>query len=60
MPGTPEINARWLAAALLALTACTPPEPRDDGALRFAVARFQHETCTFCPGGDTEVEDWLQ
>ena len=30
------------------------------GQLRFAVARFQHETCTFCPGGDTEVEDWLR
>ena len=60
MPGTPETNARWLAAALLALTACTPSPPQDDGALRFAVARFQHETCTFCPGGDTEVEDWLQ
>ncbi len=28
--------------------------------LRFAVARFQHETCTFCPGGDTEIEDWLR
>ena len=60
MPGTPETNARWLAAALLALTACTPPTPRDDDSLRFAVARFQHETCTFCPGGDTEVQDWLQ
>ena len=28
--------------------------------LRFAVARFQHETCTFCPGGDTEIADWLR
>ena len=60
MPGTPETNARKLAAALLAFTACTPPAPQDDDSLRFAVARFQHETCTFCPGGDTEVEDWLQ
>jgi len=25
-----------------------------------AVASFQHETCTFCPGGDVEVEDWLR
>ena len=30
------------------------------GQVRIAVARFQHETCTFCPGGDTEVEDWLR
>lgn len=28
--------------------------------LRFAVAKFQHETCTFCPGGDTRIEDWLR
>jgi microcystin degradation protein MlrC/CubicO group peptidase (beta-lactamase class C family) len=27
---------------------------------RVAVARFSHETCTFCPGGDTEVADWLR
>jgi len=27
---------------------------------RVAVAMFSHETCTFCPGGDVEVEDWLQ
>lgn len=38
--------------------------PGDRGAstapLRFAVAKFQHETCTFCPGGDTRIEDWLR
>lgn len=28
--------------------------------LRFAVARFQHETCTFCPGGDVTIEDWTR
>jgi microcystin degradation protein MlrC len=28
--------------------------------MRFAVAKFQHETCTFCPGGDVEVADWTQ
>jgi microcystin degradation protein MlrC len=27
---------------------------------RVAVIRYQHETCTFCPGGDTEVEDWTR
>jgi hypothetical protein len=25
-----------------------------------AVIRYQHETCTFCPGGDTEVQDWTR
>ena len=34
--------------------------PETTGQLRIAVARFQHETCTFCPGGDTEVDDWLR
>ncbi len=27
---------------------------------RVAVIRYQHETCTFCPGGDTEIEDWTR
>ena len=45
------------AASAAVVSACAPPaEP----GLRIAVARFQHETCTFCPGGDTEVEDWLR
>ena len=48
-----------------ALAGCAP-EPADiaDTAgtapiapLRVAVARFAHETCTFCPGGDTAIEE---
>ncbi len=27
---------------------------------RVAVVKFQHETCTFCPGGDTDVERWTR
>lgn len=27
---------------------------------RVAVARFSHETCTFCPGGDPGIDDWLR
>lgn len=27
---------------------------------RIAVVSYQHETCTFCPGGDTELEDWTK
>ncbi|UCC83111.1 MAG: M81 family metallopeptidase [Gemmatimonadota bacterium] len=27
---------------------------------RVAVIRYEHETCTFCPGGDTEIEDWTR
>ena len=25
---------------------------------RFAVIKYQQETCTFCPGGDAGIEDW--
>lgn len=31
----------------------------DDDTLRFAVATFAHETCTFCPGGDSDIERWI-
>ena len=69
-------GARGLLAFALvaALGACTIAYEDDEGGgtslrlgsadsqepLRFAVARFQHETCTFCPGGDTEIDDWLR
>ncbi|MDE2805003.1 MAG: M81 family metallopeptidase [Gemmatimonadota bacterium] len=68
-------SVQLLAFALVAaLGACTIAYEDDDAGgasrrlgsaisqepLRFAVARFQHETCTFCPGGDTEVDDWLR
>ena len=51
---------RWAAMALscVALSSCTGPAA--PASLRFAVAKFQHETCTFCPGGDTQIEDWLR
>ena len=45
-----------VALAVLVLGACAgEPEP-----IRIAVASFQHETCTFCPGGDVTVEDWTR
>jgi microcystin degradation protein MlrC len=28
--------------------------------VRIAVLRFQHETCTFCPGGDVTIDDWTR
>ncbi|MFV1989102.1 MAG: M81 family metallopeptidase, partial [Gemmatimonadota bacterium] len=43
------------AAALIGAAGCTPA-PSD--TVRIAVLMFSHETCTFCPGEDTEVEDW--
>lgn len=51
-----------LLAFLLVSLACGP---RDDSfkrtaPLRFAVMSFSHETCTFCPGGDTNIHDWTK
>ncbi len=43
-----------------ARTAGDEPAARGDETFRVAVARFSHETCTFCPGGDVEVEDWYR
>lgn len=49
-----------IASTLLALIAVSSCQPQQEAArYRVAVATFQHETCTFCPGGDISVEDWL-
>lgn len=60
-------QTRMLAALpLLWGLACAPGDGParqagdEDGPWRVAVIRYQHETCTFCPGGDTEVEDWTR
>jgi microcystin degradation protein MlrC len=41
----------------LALSSCGSGVT-DPAVFRIAVLKFQHETCTFCPGGDVTVEDW--
>ena len=66
---------RWSLMFLLgyvALTACTihstattegvmeSPIAAEKTRLRIAVGQFMHETCTFCPGGDTTIEDWTR
>jgi microcystin degradation protein MlrC len=38
------------------LGACAPGATAD--TFRVAVYTYSHETCTFCPGPDVEVEDW--
>ncbi|MCG8467570.1 MAG: M81 family metallopeptidase [Gemmatimonadetes bacterium] len=53
-PRVPTLTLGVLCLSL-ALTSCAAPE---DPTLRFAVLMFSHETCTFCPGEDTQVEDW--
>jgi hypothetical protein len=45
------------------LAACTPrgtvtTTMAETSPFRVAVAQYSHETCTFCPGGDTTIEDW--
>ncbi len=41
---------------LYSFLSCSPDSGQDN--YRIAVIRYQHETCTFCPGGDTEIADW--
>ena len=48
---------RLFAVTLVALVLHGCAEPSVP-TYRVAVATFQHETCTFCPGGDVEAEDW--
>ncbi|MDX1393633.1 MAG: M81 family metallopeptidase [Gemmatimonadota bacterium] len=50
-----------LLLPLVALVAgCGGPAPETGGEIRIAVLMFSHETCTFCPGDDTQVADWEQ
>lgn len=56
----------------IALAACTPEDTTttipvattgnapETVKFRVAVGQFMHETCTFCPGGDTTIEDWTR
>ena len=48
---------------LLLTTGCVPEVtevPENDKTYRVAVARFSHETCTFCPGEEPGIEDWTR
>ncbi|MDH3441397.1 MAG: M81 family metallopeptidase, partial [Gammaproteobacteria bacterium] len=38
----------------------TVSEAPESDKLRFAVMTFSHETCTFCPGGDSDIERWTR
>ncbi len=50
---TPPLVYLFIAAVAVAGCDSTPD-------IRIAVARFQAETCTFCPGGDTDVDRWTR
>lgn len=45
-------------AAAVSSAAAGEPLAAGKKGFRVAVARFSHETCTFCPGGDPGIEDW--
>ncbi|MEA3421125.1 MAG: M81 family metallopeptidase [Acidobacteriota bacterium] len=47
--------AAFILAFVLMICSCKHPQGKEN--VRIAVARFSHETCTFCPD-PTTVEDW--
>lgn len=58
------MKSRFCVMSVLSLLAIacsqsdvSEPETR---SLRFTVMQFAHETCTFCPGGDTGIDDWTR
>ncbi len=53
----------WALLWLIALTSChqsSSPGTSDKEAYKVAVVRYSHETCTFCPGGDSGIDDWMR
>ncbi len=57
-----QVKTAFILITCLALTACAPEQPaaQAENKLRFAVMTFAHETCTFCPGGDSDIERWTK
>ncbi len=50
-----------ILSACIAVASCQPQQEiaavPETAKLRFAVMTFAHETCTFCPGGDSTIEE---
>jgi microcystin degradation protein MlrC len=55
-----SVSPVFAASVVLGATGCTDTDESSRAPMRIAVIRYQHETCTFCPGGDTEIEDWTR
>jgi microcystin degradation protein MlrC len=57
-----RVQISLLTAILLIGSGCTQDTAsiESDDTLRFAVMTFAHETCTFCPGGDSDIERWTK
>ncbi len=56
----PFLGLLFVVALPAIPTACATAEDEDGTPHRVAVARFSHETCTFCPGPDPGIEDWTR
>ena len=54
-------SALFLLTVLsLLLQNCTISPGSRSKSFKVAVIQYQHETCTFCPGGDTQIDDWTR
>ncbi|MEQ9403379.1 MAG: M81 family metallopeptidase [Cyclobacteriaceae bacterium] len=55
-----KIRLNYLLSVLILtiLPSCNPPS--NGKSYKVAVVNYSHETCTFCPGGDTEIDDWMK
>ena len=62
--GSPMKALTFLVVMVLVCGCAPEPDAAAEAAqaepLRFAVMTFSHETCTFCPGGDSDVERWTR
>jgi microcystin degradation protein MlrC len=50
----------FISSSFLAWSCAGGTQPGQRGTYRIAVIKYQHETCTFCPGGDTRIDDWTR
>ncbi len=57
-----RFNIGLLAVMAIFAGGCSqePAIGQDGDTLRFAVMTFAHETCTFCPGGDSDIARWTR
>lgn len=51
--------AFWVGLISFLFLCCSSPS-QHSSAHKVVVINYMHETCTFCPGGDTEIEDWTK
>lgn len=45
---------------LFSMPGCQSAVSEEDGAFKVAVAHFSHETCTFCPGEEADIDAWTR